>query len=70
MRACDELGWFHKRLRRVEATLTCRTGPPAHLSAAPGYCFVNFLDAADAGRLHRKYHNQRWEEYNSKKARS
>jgi hypothetical protein len=32
-----------------------------------GYCFVNFLDAPDAGRLYRKYHNQRWEEFNSKK---
>jgi hypothetical protein len=35
-----------------------------------GYCFINFLDAATAGRLYRQYHNKRWEEYNSKKVRS
>ena len=34
-----------------------------------GYCFVNFLDAADAARLYRKFHNKRWEEYNSRKVR-
>ncbi|KAL4420998.1 hypothetical protein ABPG77_001317 [Micractinium sp. CCAP 211/92] len=32
-----------------------------------GYCFVNFLDAAVAGRLYRDFHQKRWEEYNSKK---
>lgn len=42
-------------------------GPPAMPPCHAGYCFVNFLDAQDAGRLYRKYHNQRWEEFNSKK---
>ena len=34
-----------------------------------GYCFMNFLNAELTAECYEEFHNKRWEEFNSKKAR-
>ena len=35
-----------------------------------GYCFMNFLNADLTAECYEEFHNKRWEEFNSKKARA